>query len=144
MKKRLINGGCIDCAKLGQIIMNVLFVILSIAVIMVVGYTLYRFHRFFLEGPYRVDIDEARKTKYDVYLDVRTHVERDLLGFYPNSVHIPATELQGRVMKEIPDKKKKILVYCNTGHRAKLAAQKMREMGYVNAVYIAESFRELM
>ena len=144
MKKRTVSGGCIDFDDLCRITSNILFVFLCIAIVMIVGYTLYRFHRYFLEGPYRVDIDKARNTKYDIYLDVRTDVERELLGEYPGSVHIPSSELSDRVEKEIPDKKKNILVYCNTGHRAKLAAEKMRQMGYSSAVYIAESFRELM
>jgi rhodanese-related sulfurtransferase len=144
MKKRSINGGCIDFEDIQRVITNILFVFLSIAVVATVGYILYRFHRYFLEGPYRVDIDKARKTKYDVYLDVRTQVERELLGEYPGSIHIPSLELEDRLEKEIPNKKTKILAYCNTGHRAKLAAEKLRKMGYENAVYIAESYRELM
>ena len=145
MKKRILSkGGCIGSPELCSFITNFLFILLCIAVVATVGYILHRYSRMFLEGPYRVDIDEARKTKYDVYLDVRTQLERDTLGFYPGSIHIPSGELEERIAKEIPDKKTKMLLYCNTGHRAKLAAEKLRKLGYENAVYITESYRALL
>jgi phage shock protein E len=144
MKNRVSKGGCIGAEDLCQLLTNILFIVLSIATVAVVGYILYRFHYYFLEGPYRVDLDEAKKTKYDIYLDVRMDWERSLIGKFPGSVNIPSYELEERLPQEIPDKKKKILVFCNSGHRAKMAVNKMRKMGYENAVYIAESHIALM
>ena len=115
------NGGCFSPAT-WKVIGWILFILILIVI-------LYTSHRYYLESPYRVDIDVARNTKYDVVLDVRTDIERKTIGFYPNSLHIPAQELTERVKSEIPNKNASILVYCNTGHRAKMATEKLRSMG---------------
>jgi len=130
--KQGFRGGCFK-PETWVAIAWILFIIVLILI-------LYSAHRYYLESPYRVDIDVARNTKYDVYLDVRTDIERKTIGYYPGSVHIPSFELDERIEKEIPDKNASILVYCNTGHRAKLATEKLRKLGYKHVRYIAESY----
>ena len=96
-----------------------------------------------INSPYRISAEEAKrriKTKnIDIILDVRTNLERKTLGFYPGSKHIPSGELDKRILSEIPDKNARILVYCNTGQRARAAVDKMIRLGYKNVVYISGS-----
>jgi rhodanese-related sulfurtransferase len=94
-------------------------------------------------SPYRITSQEARRRiqegEFDVILDVRTDLERRTLGAYPGSKHIPSGELDTRISTEIPDKDASILVYCNTGQRARAAVDKMIGLGYKRVVYIAGS-----
>lgn len=69
-------------------------------------------------------------------LDVRTDAEVALTGAHPGSKHIPSGELDRRV-DELPNKNARILVYCNTGQRARAAAEKLQRFGYPNVRYIA-------
>jgi rhodanese-related sulfurtransferase len=98
----------------------------------------------YFNDPLRIPVSQAKQQKYEVYLDVRTQLERDKLGYYPSSLHIPSDKIQTVLPKLVHNKNAKILVYCNTGHRAKLAAHKLYNMGYTNVRYIAESYRLLL
>jgi len=76
-------------------------------------------------------------------LDVRTDLERSTLGFYPNSVHIQSADLEREMPKRYPDKNIRILAYCNTGHRARMATDKLQTLGYKNARYISSGYKSL-
>ena len=68
------------------------------------------------------------KTLYDaVFLDVRTQKERDA-GTIAGSVHIPLSELRGR-MNELP-KDKEIVAFCRSGHRSYTAERMLKQQGY--------------
>ncbi len=114
----------------------VFIVVLSIAVL------------YALISPSRISSAEAKRRiqadKIDVILDVRTNFERKTLGFYPGSKHIPSAELDKRISSEISDKNTRILVYCNTGQRARAAVDKMIQLGYKNVVYIAGSHLSIL
>lgn len=105
-------------------------------------------YRYAMDSPFRVDSSVAKEmlasNQFDVVLDVRTDLERSTLGFYPGSIHVPSAELEATIQRVIPDKSSRILVYCNTGQRARKATEKMRTLGYTNAVYIASGHRSLM
>jgi len=64
-------------------------------------------------------------------LDVRTQEEYDG-GHIAGAVLIPHEEIAERAEEEIADKERLILVYCRSGRRSKLAAQKLAELGYTN------------
>lgn len=99
-------------------------------------------------SPYKVSAEEARRLlatkQVDVVLDVRTDIERQTIGAYPGSAHIQAAELAIRMPVEFPDRSVMILVYCNTGQRARAAVEKLRAMGYDNTVYITGSHLSLL
>jgi len=101
-----------------------------------------------ISSPYRISATEAKRRikggEFDVILDVRTNIERKTLGFYPGSKHIPGAELDKRISSEISDKNTRILVYCNTGQRARAAVDKMVGLGYKNVVYIAGSHLSIL
>ena len=77
-------------------------------------------------------------------LDVRTQAERNNLGFYQNSIHIPAGDITEKLLTENNIEKNTIVVlYCNSGTRARKAALKLKSMGYTNAYYIVETYKAL-
>lgn len=116
-----------------------LFIIsIIISVILILGVSLYKYA---IDSPFRITAEDAKQRiaekKIDLVLDVRTQMERDTLGLYPNSLHIPSADLETKAAEAIPHKNTRILVYCNTGQRARLATEKLRGMGYKNTFYIS-------
>ena len=45
--------------------------------------------------------------------------------------------------QEYPNKNIRILAYCNTGHRARMATDKLQSLGYTHAVYISSTYTSL-
>jgi phage shock protein E len=117
-------------------------VILLLAALVFFGIAYYT-----LGSPQRISSLEAkqliRERKIDVILDVRTKMEYNL-GHYPEALHIPTASLADAVETLIPDKKTRILIYCNTGQRARYATDLLRAKGYRNVVYIAGSHVTLL
>ena len=98
-------------------------------------------------SPLRISTEEANKLIASGYfktvLDVRTDIEYNV-GHFPGSVHIPTGEISKRVLNEIPNQSDPILVYCNTGQRARRASELLKKIGYKNVRYIAGSFLSLI
>jgi rhodanese-related sulfurtransferase len=120
-----------------------------VALLLVIATTIfYYLYDYAVNGRWRISAAEARRRisrgEFAVILDVRTAVERATLGYYPNSVHIPAADLESKLEKLYPNKELPILIYCNTGHRARLAADKLHALGYVNARYISSPHTSLL
>ena len=99
-----------------------------------------------MDSPYRVSSEEAKQIikKGALVLDVRTDFERSTLGYYPESVHIPSSDLEKIMPFEYPNKNINIIAYCNSGQRARIATEKLHELGYNNAVYIASTYGTLL
>ena len=118
----------------------------SIAALLVV--LVYFAYQYAVDSPHRIPAETGKALlkdkKIDLLLDVRTDLERKTLGFYPGSVHIQSADLDERMSREYPDKSIRILVYCNTGHRARMATDKLHKLGYKNAVYISSSYKTLL
>ena len=118
--------------------------IFSIVVIGVLGYIAYTYA---VDSPLRISSETGKRLiqehKIDLILDVRTDVERSTLGFYPGSVHIQSADLDQRMPIDYPNKDIRILVYCNTGHRARIATEKLRKLGYVKSHYISSTYTTL-
>jgi rhodanese-related sulfurtransferase len=98
-------------------------------------------------SPYLISAEEAQQRlkggQFDVILDVRTTAERETLGFYPHSLHVPGADLEREIPHQYVDKQTRFLIYCNTGQRARAAADKLVAMGYPNVRYIAGTYRGL-
>ena len=75
-----------------------------------------------------------------VIIDVRTQYEYDQ-GHYPGAVHVPLQNIN-RDTINFP-KSTGILVYCNTGQRARRAAETIQSLGYTNVYYIAGSYKTI-
>ena len=94
----------------------------------------------------RISVAEARSRRFGLIVDVRTPRQRDLLGYYPNSIPIPLERLTMEVPLDISNKNTWILVYgAGPGDDApRLAAETLHRMGYPNTRYITESYLSLM
>ena len=121
---------------------------LLLSIIVVVVLVIVSLYVYARASPYKVSATDAKamiqRGEIDVVLDVRTDAERNTLGFYPGSVHIPSADITRRVPAEFPNRNVRILVYCNTGQRARRAVELLRSLGYTNVVYIATSHRSIM
>ena len=104
-------------------------------------YTVYASLRYYsLTGSNLISCIKAKnfiknkKIKY--VIDVRTDLEWNS-GHYKNSLHIPIQNINKNILnKKIPNKNNGILVYCNTGQRARNGAEKLVSYGYNNVYYI--------
>lgn len=75
-------------------------------------------------------------------VDIRTKTEYDL-GHYPDSFHIPVNKINKQTVSVL-DKTKPTLVYCNTGQRARYAANKLDKLGFKDVVYIDGTYNTIM
>jgi rhodanese-related sulfurtransferase len=125
---------------------STLFLLLGIT-ITIVGVFAYVAYQYAVDSPFRISSEEAKQLlqtkQIDVVLDVRTDLERATLGYYPTSVHIQSADLEKEMPTRYPDKHIRILAYCNTGHRARMATDKLHKLGYVNAKYISSQYASL-
>lgn len=117
------------------------WVYIGIAVILVVAI----FYSY--SSPLRMDVAEARrriqKREIDKVVDVRTDIEVATLGSYPGAIHVQSADLPKKAA-QLFGKEDWLLLYCNSGQRARAAAEKLRDMGYSNVRYIAEPYQALM
>lgn len=79
----------------------------------------------------------------DLYIvDIR---EPDQIGhgeiFHPNLVVITRGYLELKIEKEIPNKKARIVIYCCTGKRGRLATKTLNDMGYTNVFSLKGGIR---
>jgi rhodanese-related sulfurtransferase len=122
--------------------------IVIVIVLIILALLFYFLYRYAVDSPYRISSQKAKellqKNKFDVILDVRTDLERSTLGFYPGSVHIPSADLEKQMPIDFPDKNLRILAYCNSGQRARMATEKLHKLGYQKAVYIATPYQSLL
>lgn len=120
-------------------IISILAFVAVVALAMVAYYT--------YASPLWISAEEAKQgiadRKYPVILDVRTNLEYNL-GHYPESIHIPTAELAETVEQRIPNKQMGVLVYCNTGQRARAASDILKAKGYKDVRYISGSYLTLM
>jgi len=125
---------------------NYLLVVISILIITIVF--VYYLYLYAVSSPYRISSETAKNLikdgKIDLILDVRTDLERTTLGFYPGSVHIQSSDLEKLMPNQYPNKQIKILAYCNSGQRARMATEKLHDLGYTNSVYIATTYVSLL
>ena len=118
--------------------------VLALSILVILG----SLYWYAVSSKYLVSSEKAneliRNKQIDVVLDVRTSLERKTLGLYPGSVHIPGADLETKVPATYPERATRFLVYCNTGQRARAAADTLHRLGYTNTVYIASSHRSLL
>lgn len=88
------------------------------------------------DGTYlQISQEEAKRlmdTRDDIIiLDVRT-IEEFTEGHIEGAVSLDHEDIESKAKVVLPDKNKTILVYCRSGRRSKIAAQKLSEMGYTD------------
>ena len=96
----------------------------------------------------RSKVDEVLPEQVDglladgaVALDIRDKEEHDA-DHIAGSINISRGKLEMNVEGEIPDLNTTILCYCNAFNRGALSAATLKEMGYVNAKFIAGGLLE--
>ena len=96
-------------------------------------------------GQNLVSSSEAKRLikegKIKKVIDVRTITEYRA-GHYPKALHIPVNKMDEKTTTELP--KKGLLVYCNTGQRARFAAEKLEKLGFKDVYYIAGLYTDLL
>lgn len=118
------------------------------ALFLMIVFGIYQAYLYATDSQYRISSAEAKQriksNQIDVILDVRTDTERTTLGSYPGSIHIQSADLERMMPKLVPNKQTRILAYCNTGHRARMATDKLHTLGYNNTVYISSTYTTLL
>jgi|SaaInlStandDraft_5_1057022.scaffolds.fasta_scaffold00192_28 rhodanese-related sulfurtransferase len=76
-----------------------------------------------------------------IVLDVRT-INELKIGYYGNSIHIPLNQITKETLLSIK-KTDIIIIYCNSGTRARKAGLLLIKYGYKNVYYITESYLSL-
>jgi phage shock protein E len=121
---------------------------INIYIYFIILLVVYFIYNYTFNSPYLVSSNVAkillRTQKVDIILDVRTNIERQTLGYYPNSINIDSNQLTKLFSGMYPNKKSLILVYCNTGQRARRATDILHKLGYNNTIYIASSHLTLI
>lgn len=70
-----------------------------------------------------------------ILLDVRTP-EEFADGHIPGAINIPNENIGENDIAELPDKERRIYVYCRSGNRSKQASTKLVNLGYTNVIEI--------
>ena len=123
-----------------------LFVIIfSIFAIICMGIFAYLTY-YSYSGENRLDLSTAKELiesqEIKHIIDVRSYNEW-LSGHHPKAMHMPVNNVDELKLKHI-DKNDKILLYDNTGQRARYASEKLQRLGFENVYYIASSFNGLL
>jgi|TARA_R110000787_G_scaffold276034_1_gene384877 phage shock protein E len=96
-------------------------------------------------GQNLVSAEEAKRLikdgKIKKVIDVRTITEYRM-GHYPRALHIPVDKMNEKTTTELP--RRGLLVYCNTGQRARFAAEKLESLGFKDVYYIAGLYTSLL
>ena len=73
-------------------------------------------------------------------VDVRTPKEY-AAKHVPNATLVPFEELDTRYRRDVPDTREKILVYCSSGERSRLACDMMGRAGYTNLYNVQDGLQ---
>jgi len=76
-----------------------------------------------------------------LFLDVR-EADEYAQGALPGALHLPRGLLEPQVEGRVPDKDRKIIVYCAGGTRSALAAQALGQLGYSDVASMAGGFNK--
>jgi rhodanese-related sulfurtransferase len=114
-----------------------------VVLILILGYALY----YNLSSPLAMYPGAAKaalaKGEFDHVVDVRTDAEW-AMGHFPLAIHIPVKQLEQDIVTRIPDRTSKILFYCNTTTRARMAAETAQKLGYANVRYLVGTHMNIM
>ena len=88
---------------------------------------------------YKLSSNKAKELiksgQIDYIIDIRTKEEWNK-GHHPNAIHIPLGTFPENI-----NKKSRILIYCRTGRRTKIALQQYIKKGYKNIYYIEGNYK---
>jgi phage shock protein E len=64
-------------------------------------------------------------------IDVRTHTEFSS-GHLPGAINLPLDEIESSLPRRVQDRKKVLLLHCQSGMRSMMAKKRLRSLGYAN------------
>jgi len=74
-------------------------------------------------------------------LDVRTEIEfRN--SHHPGAIHFPLGDINNISTSFLS--RKNIVVYCNTGNRARMAVDRLKALGFENVYHIGGSYKTIL
>ena len=76
-----------------------------------------------------------------LFVDVRERDEWDE-GHIPGALHVPRGHLESRVEQVVPDRARRVVVYCAGGNRSAFAAKTLEELGYEDVRSLAGGFTD--
>jgi molybdopterin/thiamine biosynthesis adenylyltransferase/rhodanese-related sulfurtransferase len=83
---------------------------------------------------------EAGSDEQDIVLvDVREKYEWNE-GHIPGAIHVPRGFLELQIEEAVPDKSKKVVLYCAGGVRSLIAGNTLKQMGYKDAISMSGGF----
>src|SRR5579859_2443935 len=83
---------------------------------------------------------EAGPDHQDIVLvDVREKHEWNE-GYIPGAIHVPRGFLELQIEEAVPDKSKKVVLYCAGGVRSLIAGSTLQQMGYQDVISMAGGF----
>jgi phage shock protein E len=112
---------------------------LSIFVGLLAGLVTYTFTGSNLVSPTRAKT-LMQSGKINKVVDVRTRMEFQA-GHFPGAVNIPVNDINRMTTARLP--KRGLLVYCNTGQRARWATEKLLRLGFKDVYYIAGTYKSI-
>lgn len=123
---------------------------ITLVILLLVGFIGYSVYYTFSGSQYITAKDAKEKIKNKKIkhiIDVRTQSEWNL-GHYNSAIHFPNGNMNKESIRRILPKfnvKKEdgILVYCNSGQRARKASNKLNDAGYKNVFYIAGHYSSI-
>jgi len=74
-----------------------------------------------------------------VLVDVREKYEWNE-GYIPGAIHVPRGHLEAEIEEVIPDKFKKVVLYCAGGVRSLMAGMTLQQMGYQDVISMSGGF----
>lgn len=84
-------------------------------------------------GPGGFDEEKIVIDKNSTVIDVRTAQEYKK-GHLHNAVNIAHVDIKDKIAEYVPDKNKKIILYCRSGRRSGIAKKTLNDMGYKNVI----------
>ncbi len=89
-----------------------------------------------------IEVDLLRETDPGVAIvDCREEDEWER-GFIPDALHIARGYLELNVETLLPDRSRRIVLYCSAGIRSVLAARTLQEMGYADVASMSGGFQQ--
>lgn len=76
-----------------------------------------------------------------IFVDVREPDEWDE-GHIPGAIYTGRGRLEQRIESLVPDKSRRLVVYCSAGNRSAFSTKVLEELGYVDVVNLAGGFSD--
>src|SRR3974390_1920074 len=83
--------------------------------------------------------DAASELGASSFLDVREG-EEHAQGAVPGAIHVPRGQIEFTVESRLPDKTRRVVVYCAGGVRSVFAARTLLDLGYEDVVSLSGGF----